>query len=83
MTMVKVEGYSSYVKDTSSGGIINLDKSSYEARLRSKALVKREEEQKKQTQYAIANLQSEINTIKSDVSDIREMLLQLIQKGNP
>lgn len=82
MSLVNVEGFSGLMKDTSSGGVVNTDKRSYEQYIKTKALATRNIQQQIATQNTVVELQSEINNIKGDLVDIRKMLLQLIQKGN-
>ena len=82
MSLVQVEGFSSLRKDTTNGGVVNIDKRSYEAHKAQKFATLRNVQQQKSTQEAVVHLQDEINTIKTDLVDIRTMLVQLLQKGN-
>lgn len=82
MSLVNVDGFSSLMKDTSSGGVVNVDKRSYENYMKTKAVAQRNIQQQKATQESVADLQNEINNIKGDLTDIRKMLLQILQKGN-
>ena len=82
MSLVNVDGFSSLMKDTSSEGVVNVDKRSYENYIKTKAVTQRNIQQQKATQESVADLQNEINNIKGDLSDIRKMLLQILQKGN-
>ena len=65
--LVKVTG-TNYVRDTNSMALMNTDSSEKNEYYNRLRLVKKQKE--------------EINTIKSDVSDIKDLLMQLIQKGN-
>ncbi len=82
MSLLNVEGYKNLKKDTSSGGVVNVDKRGYKAYLETKKIALQQHEEQKQTQTSVNQLQQEINTIKNDMNDIRLMLIQLIQKGN-
>lgn len=82
MTLAKVEGFYSLKKDTVNGGVINTDVTSYESYQLSKRLANRNIQQQQETHTAVSDLQNQINTIKGDLSDIRTMLVQLLQKGN-
>lgn len=83
MTYRKVEGFSNLAKDPSSGGVVNIDKASYERHILQKNLLKKKIIQEKVAQDKVDNLQEEINTIKNDLCDIRSLLVQLLQKGKP
>ncbi len=82
MNLLNVEGYNNFKKDTSSGGIVNVDKNSYESYKLSKNIAQRNLQQQKAAQESVINLQNQINTINDDLVDIKNMLLQLLQKGN-
>lgn len=82
MSLEKIEGFSGLMKDTSSGGVVNVDRRSYSEYLKSKTIAHRNLQQQKATQNTVEDLQREINNIKNDMSDIKTMLVQLIQKGN-
>ena len=82
MSLAQVEGFSSLRKDTASGGVINVDNRSYEAHRAQKIAAIRNINQQKAAQESVEKLQNEINTIKTDLVDIRTMLAQLLQKGN-
>lgn len=82
MSLEKVEGYSGLMKDTSSGGVVNVDRRSYQEYLKSKTIAQRNIQQQKVTQETVLDLQDQINIMKNDMSDIKMMLAQLLQKGN-
>lgn len=82
MTLISVEGFNELKKDPTSGGVVNVDKRSYESYLHSKAVAQRNIQQQKVTQDAVVHLQTQINNIEGDLTEIRSLLLQLIQKGN-
>lgn len=70
--MLKVQGYDGLVRDPSSQAIVNTNKIEYRnyIKQREAALLKLQE-QNRQTE--------EINNLKKDVSEIKEMLLQLLK----
>jgi|TARA_B100001094_G_scaffold325244_1_gene379245 CRISPR/Cas system CMR-associated protein Cmr3 (group 5 of RAMP superfamily) len=63
---VKVEGHSHLVRDESSHGIVNTDIEQYKLTMKRRELMKTTRE--------------EINNLKSDMDDIKNMLSQLIEK---
>lgn len=81
MSLEKVEGYSSLRKDTTNGGVINVDKKSYQAYKTQRLFALQKCEETKHTIDSVAKLETEINNIKSDMSDIKQMLLTLLEKG--
>lgn len=74
MSLVSVEGFENYKKDTTSGGVVNTDKRSFESYKRAKAHAT-------QRNTNVAALESEINTLKSDLCEIKNILTQLLEKG--
>ena len=70
---LKVEGHSYLVRDTKTNGIINNDKKGHEQYLALKR-AKSKEIDKVQT------LEQDIQGLKSDLSDIKSMLGQLLDK---
>lgn len=73
-TLVKVEGSSSLSRDVTTMAIINTSRSAYENyMLEREAAIQKQREFERQAE--------EINNIKKDVADIKEMLLSLLQKG--
>lgn len=82
MSLIGIEGFTNLMKDTSSGGVVNVDKRSYDNYMKTKAIAQRNVQQQKATQDTVADLQNEINNIKGDLTDIRQMLIQILQKGN-
>ncbi len=82
MSLVSVEGYKNLKKDTSSGGVVNVDSRGYKTYLENKKLALQQHEEQRQTQSSVVQLQQEINTIKNDMNDIKSILMQLLEKGN-
>lgn len=78
--LVKVQGYSNLRKDLTNKGVINVDHNAYQNYLISKNLAKKNILEKEQTQQNLTYMQEEINSIKDDVGQIKEMLLALINK---
>jgi len=63
---VKVDGHEGYVKNTETGVVLNVNKVEIEAARKRKALKKQQEE--------------DINNLKNEVSDIKNMLNKIIEK---
>lgn len=73
MTWLKVKGSDDLVRDTQTNAIINTNKSEYEA-----YIAKRERLRSNQEQIEMHS--REINNIKEDLSDIKQMLTALLNK---
>ena len=67
MKHTRIEGHWGYVKDNN-GAVLNINKEEIEA-------AKRRKEQRR-------NQQKELNTLKDEVSDIKKMLTQIVEKLN-
>lgn len=80
--LLKVEGFSNLRKDPSTGGVINVDKKSYDSYKTQKHIAQQKYLQQQIAENNISGMQEEINTIKSDIQDIRSMLIELLKKGN-
>ena len=73
MTMLKVKGYESLVRDTNSNGIINTNKTDYQIYIeRMKAREKQGDD--------IRNAVKEINTLKSELREIKNLLQEVTKK---
>ena len=71
---LKVEGYTELVRDTNSHAIINTNKSAYHrAVARSKAAAKERDE--------IRNNATEINNLKCEMHEIKDMLKKVLDKN--
>tara|TARA_B100001057_G_scaffold169302_1_gene170105 strand:- start:671 stop:880 length:210 start_codon:yes stop_codon:yes gene_type:complete len=68
MGYVNIDGHSGYVKDKSSGAVLNTNNEEIEAAKRRKA--------------ERLNKDKEINELKNEVSDIKKMLTQIVEKLN-
>lgn len=82
MTLLNVDGYSNLKKDPSSGGVVNVDKRGYKAYLENKRLALQQYEENKSSQEQVSTLQDEINTMKGEMSEIKSLLIKLLEKGN-
>jgi hypothetical protein len=80
MSLVKVEGFSNLRKDTSEGGVVNVDKTSYSNYLMTRNAARLKAQEIESTKQSVANITGEINSIKSDITDIKNILLTLINK---
>lgn len=81
MSLQKVEGYSNLRKDSSNGGVLNIDRSSYESHKIAKMHAVRKQTEFEHTQQNVSHLQDEINTLKNDLTDIKNILITLLEKG--
>jgi len=81
MGLEKVEGYTHLRKDTSSGGVVNVDRKSFESYRSQRLFALQKSEENKHTVDSVTRLETEINNIKSDMQDIKVMLLTLLEKG--
>lgn len=82
MSLAQVEGFSNLRKDTTNGGVVNVDRGAYELHQTRRLINKNKAIQERAMVDKIATLETEINTIKSDISDVKDLLMQLLQKGN-
>jgi len=67
--MLKVENYPNLVRDPKSKGIINTDTKSLN-----------EYKNKKMLNYKILDMDKEINTIKDDISEIKSLIKQMVER---
>jgi hypothetical protein len=68
---LKVEGHSSLVRDTATGAILNNNRTEYEEYLYRKRKAELREAE-------ISQHTEDINNIKNELSDIKQLLLQLV-----
>jgi hypothetical protein len=80
MNLVNVEGYTNLMKDTSSGGVVNVDKRSYNDYLSTRNIVKQRRLEEENTRSSVESLQIEINNIKGDLNDIKTLLMSIVNK---
>ncbi len=81
MSLEKVEGFASLRKDTANGGVVNIDKQTYENYKIQKIIAMQRAEETKIAIQSVSCLQTEINTLKSDLNDIKSILVKLLEKG--
>ena len=70
---IKVQGYSSLVRDTNTNAIINKDKSAYN-------LAKRRAEEAQRQRDEIRGASREINNLKCEMHEIKSMLKTLLER---
>lgn len=73
MTYLKVEG-TKLVRDTRSGAIINQDKDGLETYLNRRRIMESQKEE-------INNVKSEIKELREDLTDIKSLIIKLLEKG--
>lgn len=66
MSKIKIEGYPGLVRDTNSGAILNINSNEIEAARERKKLRKQKDQ--------------EFENLKNEVSEIKELLLKLVEK---
>lgn len=71
---MRVEGVSGLYRDPHSKAIINMDQTGYDAYIAQKQANERKRQEQQQ-------MQQEIDDIKNDVSEIKNMLLKLLEKN--
>ena len=70
---VKVDGHENLVRDTSSKAIINTNKKAYE-------VAKRRAEEAQRQRDVMRETAREINTLKSEMHEIKHLLQELVKK---
>jgi|SaaInl85LU_5_DNA_1037374.scaffolds.fasta_scaffold73587_2 hypothetical protein len=73
MKTVKVEGYGDLVRDKNSGAVISINRSEVQQARERKARWKAD-------QAAQHELRSDVDRLKNDISDIKNLLTQLVEK---
>ena len=73
MSYIKVEGYSSLVRDTRSNAIVNKNKDDYSLYMKR---IKSREQQGDQIRTAV----KEINTLKAELREIKDLIKEVIKK---
>lgn len=71
MNYLKVEGQNDLIRDPNTNSIINVNMTEYQQYL-TRRTIKNEENQK------IDNLETDVNSIKSDLDEIKQLLLGLV-----
>ena len=72
---LKVEGHTGLVRDVTTGAILNTNKTEYENYL----LQKKEHEKRLRDSETVSQHTEQINNIKADISEIKQMLMLLIK----
>ena len=72
---IPVEGFAGLYRDPNSQAIVNRDRSAYEA-----YIAQRDAMQTKAQQFE--QMKVELETVKSDITDIKDMLSTIVQKLN-
>ena len=72
---LKVEGYNNLVRDTKSNGIINTDRTAYQMAKKRAADAQRQRDE-------IRSASREINNLKAELFEIKDILKTLCNKGN-
>ena len=73
--LIPVDNRDGWFRDPDSHAIVNCNKSQYDQYMAS--FNKREKKEKQFT-----SLQTDVDALKSDISDMKNMLLQLVEKNN-
>ena len=73
MKTVKVEGHSDLVRDKNSGAIVSINRSEVQQARERKARWKAEQAEQQQ-------LRSDVDQLKNDMSAIKDLLTQLVEK---
>ena len=73
--LIPVENREGWFRDPESHAVVNCNKSQYEQYMAS--YNKREKKEK-----SFNTLQNDVDALKSDISDMKNMLLQLVEKNN-
>ena len=69
---IKVEGHSDLVRDESSNAIVNTNKSAY-------LMAKKREDEAQRQRDEIRQTARELNSLKSEMHEIKNMLLKLVE----
>ena len=73
MTILKVQGYENLVRDTRSNAIVNTNKSEYKMYM---ARIRAREQQGDEIRNAV----KEINTLKAELREIKNLIKEVIKK---
>jgi hypothetical protein len=71
MKYLKVDGYNNLARDTETRAIVNFDIDGYKNYLKMKEIKKREEQR-------VSNLENQIDTLKGDLNEIKNLLKELV-----
>jgi predicted transcriptional regulator len=80
MSKLQVQGYSNLVKDSASGGVVNNDPQTFIEYQKKRKAALEKLNANKALENRVSDMESDINNIKSDVKDMKNMLNQLLLK---
>lgn len=80
MARLSVQGYSNLVKDPTSGGIINNDPKAFAEYKKKREIALQNINEKNALENRVIDVEKDINKVKSDVNDIKNMLQSIIDK---
>lgn len=80
MDLLKVQGHTELRKDQSSGGVVNVDKRSFSEYQKAKKIAERKVREQQKSIETVYALQDEINSMKTEMHDIKELLSTLVKK---
>lgn len=80
MSKLQVQGYSNLVKDSASGGVVNSDPQAFIEYQKKRKAALEKLNANKALENRVSDMESDINNIKSDVKDMKNMLNQLLLK---
>ena len=75
MTVLKIKDRDHLVKDIETGAVINTDTQAYEKRIKLRFETQRQRDQ-------LRDAVREINTIKSEMHEMKSLLIKLVEKEN-
>lgn len=78
----KIKGFENLRKDTKNGGVLNVDVSSYEQHKRVKEQLFLKQQEATANLDMVNGLKMEVDCIKSDMTEIKNMLISIMTKGN-
>jgi hypothetical protein len=78
--LVKIEGYSGLMKDPNNGGVVNVDKRSYEQHKIALMNARNRAKEQSGLKETVETLQQDVNCLKQDINDIKMMLTKLVGK---
>jgi len=74
MTVLKVEGHNNLVKDTDTKAVVNTDKNSYEVYMQ-------KVNARKQERSTVRGLVREVNELREDFKEIKNLLVKMVDKN--
>ena len=74
MTVLKVEGHNNLVKDTDTKAVVNTDKNSYEVYMQ-------KVNARKQERSTVRGLVREVNELREDFKEIKNLLVKMVDNN--